>query len=194
LIVKTSRGNQTFVTKKRNFNILDAVVLVAATAVGIAGVVAIERRPRSPFDGPASLAERVHESCGNLTFLLLAWGLAFLLLRLRSPRPRLRRLFRSPGAAACATVFVVMFVELALKVISWQVDEIPILGGMSMGCLYKLRAIGNGEAGAAIIAIWVVLVLSRGLKLNRDWLEIFGCLLAGAWILLMLHAPFWSLR
>jgi hypothetical protein len=178
------------VTKKRNFNIVDAVVLVAATAGGIGlgrTVDDLASTPdgRLPAIGRQLLAERIHTSCAYLACLLFAWGLALLLLRVRKPRPRLRRLWRSPGAAACLTASVVVAVKLlesAAMCLVWSVlerDEIPtawILG---------IQTLPNQQAGAAILATWLVLIVSRAMRLTRDWLEVFGLLVASGWLLLL---------
>ena len=183
-------------TKKRNFNILDAVVLVAATAVGIAGGRAFSEpvipRGKSPFDpGPTTwrdlLAGRIKEACYYSTFVLFALGVAFLLLRLRKPRPRLRWLWRSPGAAACLTVSVVVLVNVLRSGTVWLISIVRDWDDLSFNWILDVQTLANQQAGAAILAIWLVLIVSRAMKITRDWLEVFGLLVASGWILLLLE-------
>lgn len=237
---------------KRRFHILDAIILVAFTAVGMALCVAFDRLeaqllqalpPPAPPPAPlpplppaplplappefvspfgdhvptlppgvdaqsASLIPtpppvvaarsadpfplRVHTYCRYLTLLLIAWGFAFLVLRLRKPRPRLRRLFRSPGAAACLTVFVMLIVTFAEFLTTWLLSVVRPLNGFSVDWTDETMDIAESvgiQAAPAIIAIWVVLALNRGLQLGRDWLELCGLLVAAGWILLLFETP-----
>ena len=185
-------------TKKRNFNILDTVVLVAAMAVGIAGGRAFSSlvipRARSPFDawpptGRELLAERIHEACNYSAFILFALGLAFLLLRLRKPRPRQRRLWHSPGAAACFTVSVVVLVNVLRSGTVWLIWILRDWDDLSVDWIFDVQTLAIKQAGAATLAIWLVLIVSRVMKLTRDWLEAFGLLVASGWILLLIEEP-----
>jgi hypothetical protein len=196
---------------KRSFNILDAIVLVASTAVGMALCIGHARivETRANFDPPPppgfvsvydSLPFRVHSFCGYLTLLLFAWSIGFLLLRIRSPRARLRRLFRSPGAAACLAVFVYFIVRSADAMMTWLVNVVRPLDGYSVDWVEETLASPQQlgvEAGPAIAAVWAILALSRGIRFTRDWLEIFGLLLAFGWFLLLFEQPvcnfLWSL-
>src|SRR5690242_12341334 len=74
--------------------LLDAMVLVAATALALALV----KRLDGPLWGgcPAPVAKEL--PC------LLVGTATVLVLRLRRPRPSWRRLMRQPGAVACVTV------------------------------------------------------------------------------------------
>src|SRR3954451_9879775 len=97
----------------RTFSILDAMVLVAATAAGVK-VISLWTRPedisghfRSFQDG----AFLVRFVAGTLAFY---WAVAVVLLRLRRPRPPLRSLGRQPGFVACYSVALAFLATASL--------------------------------------------------------------------------------
>lgn len=86
-------------SQSRPFNIGDATIIVALTAIGLWGVRIIYHL----------------YSLSNLDFftifflgmpILMALTLGFLIIRLRSPRPNRRRLMRQPGFVACITIAI----------------------------------------------------------------------------------------
>jgi len=89
---------------RRSFTIFDALVLVAATAVGMAGSRAVLliggwSEFETPTDG-WSLGTILHAIpralCVSLS-LLAAWTIALMVLQLRRPRARLQQLALQPG-------------------------------------------------------------------------------------------------
>ena len=188
--------------RRRDFHILDAIVLIAATAVGLAGYIAVQRYlqregpappggyDRLPFE--ISLRFRVHDFCRGFPCLLLAWGFAVLLLRLRTPRPRLRRMFRAPGAAACLAVFVMLTLRATELLVTLFVRAVRPLHASTISWapsfVDTLGSVGEA-AGPGIFALWVILVVNRALILSRDWLEIFALAVTFGWIVLRLETP-----
>jgi hypothetical protein len=190
--------------RRRNFYLLDAIVLIAATAAGIAGYIAVGRyleqevQPPPPArDGEvipftSTLPFRVHDFCRGFPCLLAASGVAVLLLKLRSPRPRLRRVFGAPGAAACLTVLVMLTVRAAELLLVWIVSVLRPLNGFTvewMPSAIDILTSVDTAAGPGIIAVWVILAVNRTLYLSRDWLEIFALAVALGWILLQFETP-----
>ncbi len=163
--------------------------------------------PRAPAEWQAligdagdPLALRAHILCRYSTFFLLMWGIAFLVLRLRTPRPRLRRLIRSPGAAACITALVVLLVEFLDVMTVWIMNLVRPLQGFQVEATARLWEIVQsfgGNAGPAIVATWLILALSRKMVYEWNWLEVFGMLVGICWILLLFENAFcnflWSL-
>src|SRR4051794_6753460 len=92
---------------RRTFTLLDAMILVAATAIGLAVA-------RYISDAPVALSEvefgggRIYAWFRNamrwLTCIALMWSLFLLPIRLRQPRPTFRRLMRQPSTRACCTI------------------------------------------------------------------------------------------
>ncbi len=108
---------------RRKFNVLDAMVLVAASAAGLAllrydhknlsllladyGVII---GSKETWESSWVVFYAISSTIRRTQPLLFAWTLALLLLRLRRPRPVLRRLARQPGLAACVSVVLVSLI------------------------------------------------------------------------------------
>jgi hypothetical protein len=84
--------------RRRRFTLLDAMVLVAATALGIGGYRFFGPSPRQR-DLPVRLAP-----------CLASWTVALLLLHLRTPGWRFRRLARKPGFSGCVASLLNVFI------------------------------------------------------------------------------------
>ena len=104
----------------RKFTLLDAVILLAATAIGLAGVreyfdMLFTQSFRLPSGGwtPGAILGHIPRVLEILFPLLVAWTPAVLVLRLRRPRPVLRRLFLQPGASACGAITLALVLGLS---------------------------------------------------------------------------------
>src|SRR5262249_25636542 len=112
---------------RRDFTLVDAMALVAATAAGMAWI-------RTNYDWPfffqtwwsfSSKGFVLQTGSHTIRFLwpfLLAWTLTVLILRFRCPRPHRRLLTRQPGLVACCAA------TLATALIFW-----PTLVGLLAG-------------------------------------------------------------
>jgi hypothetical protein len=101
----------------RKISLLDAMVLIAATAAGLT----IDRvfwSDMHGWDGAVLKHFRDLTAAGSILSVPLAamWTVATLALQLRRPRYRLRRLLRRPGTAACcaATLALALGAGLAM--------------------------------------------------------------------------------
>jgi hypothetical protein len=97
----------------RRFTLVDAMVLIAATAIAMVLMRPLleEMRPL----GVHSLGDALRlGSTVSVTLepMALTLSLAVGLLRLREPRPRLRRAFRQPGMVACMAVLSCIFINI----------------------------------------------------------------------------------
>ena len=107
-------ANVTRASIRRRFRLLDAMILVAATALGFGAIGWLARAANVslqelsdavseifPQQGRQLTAEGIATSCviglGLVTPLFAAWALALLPIRLISPRPRWRRLASRAG-------------------------------------------------------------------------------------------------
>jgi hypothetical protein len=166
----------------RRFSVLDAMILVAATAVGFAGIRAFSPAFYSyqytPIPPPPWLnwsAVVLSNWAFYLSPLPAAWTLAALVLRLRPPRPPLRRLMRQPGAVA---VFAAMMLIL-VGVIHYLLDlHNPSLHGVPFE--YTSFSLGCG-VGAA----WWILALSMRWRAERSWIDRLGRVLGAYWIVMV---------
>jgi hypothetical protein len=82
-------------------------------------------RSESIISRPAYITQ-----CGNeVAFpFFTMWTLAFLFLRLRQPRPALRRLARQPGMAACSAAALVLVVPLVAIIVPELVSSVRTIG------------------------------------------------------------------
>lgn len=164
----------------RRFTILDAMILIVAAAAGLSLARAV-----GVFD-----AEEPIGLNGNLTdlleCLLFAATAGFIAVRLRRPRPTLRRLGRQPGFVACMA-FVVASACNILDISSFAIclNGFTAEAGIAFG--YSARRIFDAfRIGPAVILAWVVLSLSTAWRPERGWIDRFGRACAVFWILIYL--------
>jgi hypothetical protein len=106
---------------------------------------------------------------------------AMLMLRLRRPRPGLRRISRQPGAVACAA------------------GTAAVLAGVVIVVARHLFADGNplwleaydwppveARVPAAVIAAWIALAVSRRWRSEPSWIDRAGRVLGAYWVCLRL--------
>ncbi|MGO9465027.1 MAG: hypothetical protein ACLQIB_12220 [Isosphaeraceae bacterium] len=110
------------VSSTRRFTLLDAIILMAATAAGLAllGMYLAQ----GWFFGGAFFYGRfesyVLSGIEAVFPFLILWTFALVILRLRQPRPRIRRLARQPGMAACSAASLILVVQL-LGIVPFEV-------------------------------------------------------------------------
>jgi hypothetical protein len=93
--------------------------------------------------------------------------LAFLLFRLRKPRPPWRDLLRQPGSVGVLAAVLAVFVEVDLR---WF--EVPIPTPMPL------------NIGLAVAASWLVLGVSGRWRAEPSWVDRLGLVLGACWIVL----------
>jgi hypothetical protein len=140
----------------RKLTLLDALILVVATAVGLAAI-------RGAIPGvlhvlPTSPRVRflVPRPALDVLLIILAawplpamWTLALLVMRLRSPRPAWRALARQPGVTSCCGVAMAsLFNALRIGVLSLKV-----------GFIGDLLPITAPLVGLTVIVSWATLQL-----------------------------------
>ncbi len=163
----------------RLFTVLDAMILVAATAVGFAVIRGCSPEfytyPYTPIPPPPWLNWSARVFSGWASYvspLPAAWTLAALMLRLRSPRPSMRRLMRQPGAvsSSAATLLILLgcvHYLLDLNNPSWH--DIPFE--------FTVFSLGGGVASA-----WLTLALSMRWRAERSGIDRLGRALGVYWL------------
>jgi hypothetical protein len=135
----------------RKFLLSDAIVLVAATAVGLdlvkpfsAAMTPVRWTPPFPF-GSRFLGwiEGVWVGLVLASHFAVAWTLAILGLRLRRPRAPWRRLVRQPGLVAGLMVASV----LVLRLLGFATMCVRVLGQSNLRNVTSLGGGGIGRAG-----------------------------------------------
>ena len=172
--------------ERRRFSLLDAMALIAATALGL-GLVRAHfldlnaNRPEIFASWPPITA--MHYRVTGFGPLLAAWSLAMIGLHLIPPRPSFRHLARSPGfAASLASGFAIALcigTNSAVRLAHWA-QGIPVM---------PLDFVLDDLPGAVPIAIasaWISIAAGRRWRRRRgrDWRELLGLTVAWAWILL----------
>jgi hypothetical protein len=186
----------------RRFTLVDGMVLIAATAVGL-GAMRARFGDLSPILDMVSNVASLKAAFGlvvELTYfgfpLFATWTVALLILRLRAPRPSRRRLACQPGAMALASTTLVVVLRLleyavvALVTIvlgawdwSWPVVSRAING------LYANMTEAVSSPGLAVAAAWLTLIVGGRWRPEPSWIDRAGRLVGLAWLLLLL-SPF----
>lgn len=181
----------------RNFLVVDALTLTAATAFGIAGTRHVWSRWGEPWfwnlaDGWSVSAtfRRLWIAIALLLPGLAAWTAAVLALRLVAPRPPLRRIALQPGAAACGVALMVLTAEIvggAASLMAFEASRGYLghtwrLSGFASWVHTRVLLTGLGPIGFAVLAAWAVLWLSRRVRPEPSWVDRTGRALGACWV------------
>ena len=200
-------------TQRRRITLFDLMVLTAATAAGLsivqfgwpgkaiaAGIFTWPVwRPGYPSKTwMVPIADRV------VPFLpcLAAWTGAFLVTRLRGPRPRPRRLVLQPGFVGAVAALSILAIESLLLFGSATID-----GQFGRSSPYMIATfVVNGvvllahHAGWAVAVSWSTLALTGRWRPEPSWVDRCGRALGCTWIilaplasLLIDHATWWGI-
>lgn len=203
-------------SKCRKFTVADGMILVAATAVEF-WMLSLEVTPNQLTGwelGPALveyLRQWVTGSPGaatrtrdfvfmvidlilGLSPLLLVPTMTVFVLRLRRPRPSIRRLVRQPGFATSLAVVWVWAVNSVTAMISmvyhrltggrWDMYVTPELGSLFVPIYFRELRCDWYEV--AVLAIWSYLLVGRLARSEAGWIDRLGRVLGGCWMFLFL--------
>jgi len=201
-------------SERRPITLFDLVVLIAATAIGLSLVqfgwprkVAgnwIFTWPVLPSNGgypSKAWVLPIAERAAPFLPCLATWTGAFLVTRLRAPRPRRRRLLVQPGLVAAVAALSTLAIEWTLLIGSAWFD-----GRFNFSSPLRINAfVVNGvvllahHAGWAVVVSWLTLVLIGHWHPERSWIDRWGRVLGCTWIivgpvasLLIDHAAWWG--
>jgi hypothetical protein len=163
----------------RQFTLGDAMIFIGAIALGLAlagpGILLIidtvRTAPHKQFrtlTGAVGLGRFLNIVVLNFLFFMLP---AFLIVRLRRPRPSLRSLICQPGFAGCAAPVVMFLSSLPLTLLApsglaGQVIEIA----------------GQVLNGAAVPLAWISLIATRRWHCAPCWIDRLGRILGALWM------------
>jgi hypothetical protein len=152
-------------TPPRRFTLLDSMILVAAVAIGMA-----LELPQLDIalnywsaDYPFPFIEwfLLHSDAAPA---LMPLTIAAIALRLRRPRPAIRRAFRGPGMAGClATLPGLILLNILRPSRQFWVE-------------------GSFETGLCVLTTWGVLAALGYWRRERDWVGWMGRSICLAWI------------
>ena len=170
---------------KREFTLLDALILAVAVSVAMAGIIIIF--PRGSEQATLLLISRAPVA------LLLPATLSLIPVRLIPPRPRGKRLWRQPGWVASMSVALALSIYAANRFAS-----------MMLSCVYGFR--DDAEFGIAdldldleweifhlfvifpdflvfaIAAAWFTLAVSGVWTSEKGWIDWLGRLFGVCWL------------
>jgi len=177
----------------RRFTLRDGMILVAASALSFVMVSSLWR-----ISGPSPTLWQYANSF--LLFGLVALTPAVLALRLIRPRPTVQKLCRQTGFAALLISSVIMSItfiilgsiSLALWIKGRRLPPLPPGGTTDPFWWANLLLNSASEVGPAVVAGWVLLVLSGRRRPGRDWLEFAGRAIGTGWIIFFLINRYWS--
>jgi hypothetical protein len=172
---------------RRRFTLLDAMVLLAATGIGLAGARAyqasMDSMSNTPRVGVISITfGSAIQYFGRPAPFLAGWTVALFILRLRRPRPHYRRLVRSPGFAAGYAAILGLACCAVSIAIAWLIDYLKAKP-FQLGIFYMwMRSISF--AGPSVAAVWLSLALQGHWRRRgaQDWIEISGIVLGVCWL------------
>lgn len=187
------------VTPGRNLGVADGLIMVAATAAGLATsrMMAPDVTPVAvwgvlstpPPDGwSIGVIAGMFAELGTILVMpcLVAWSLACLLMRMRGPRPARRRLVRQPGAMACLVAMVVVGLSATGGLAIWVMTEPN--NPHRVQRLFGAVIFGSLQAGAAVLWCWVTMALCGRRAPEPTWLDRLGRLIGAAWVAVaMIH-------
>lgn len=165
---------------RRRFQLIDGMILVAATALGFAYV----HSNRATWylwymTQPGSHAFNAGKWMGiGLLFAIpvtLTWTLALLAIRLRTPRPPLRRLTRQPGFVACLAAVL----SLALSCLTLIPSLVSAKVRPNAAEYFLLNF--TAEPAFAVFGVWLALALSGRWRGEPGWVDRTGVFLGLSW-------------
>jgi len=168
---------------QRPVRVLDLMALVVAVALTL--VAHPLMKAIVPADSHDTWDRRQYVV--HLTSLVLSlWTATLLALMLAGPRAEIRRACRSPGHAALFAV-AAAFSFLAVQ----QVVTALVLGGIvgwppemvRYFWVFNVLEPAADASAASVIAVWLILALTRTGRVSSGWLDRLGCAVGLIWIL-----------
>jgi hypothetical protein len=164
--------------EQRRFTVLDAMVLVATTAVGLAALRAYQANQFAMF-GP--LGGPPGERVAGVVTILEAWSVGLLVMAVR-PGPRrwrYRRLARQPGVAALHAAALCLVLVVVLDQAEAIIHPRP---GPILNTSYRLVRTAGFWTGPAIGSAWLTLATCGLWRRETHWIGRAGRVLGLAWV------------
>jgi hypothetical protein len=154
--------------------VFDIMIMIAATALGLG----LYRIHETPSNGSQWNCEYVV----RMVPLFVMWSMTLAILRFRQPRPRVRRLFRQPGMAACSTSLIVLTVFFPLRLLMLLQSQGEYLGA-GVDFWYPIAFQSTLPwVGVSVAAVWLNLLLSGLWITESSWIDRLGRLVGVYWL------------
>lgn len=178
-------------TSPRRFTLSDAMVLIAATALGLAWTAPawpeLNRATRGLAWSWAWFRDIGILVLASALPCLLTWTAALTLLRIRRPRPSWRRASRQPGMTASLAVMLatLTFFPFVLALIVAQYRRANV--GISiwrdiMTGMIEVLAVTTPVVGFVVLIAWTMLAIQRQWRCEASWIDRAGRILGALWI------------
>ena len=181
---------------RRRFRLLDGMILVAATAAGLAltGLIQADGGLQGYWAlivsdigdlmqnrDPVRLGAKVFDLGFDLIMIcapmVAMWGIALIPIRVSGARPRWRRLVRQPGMmAVCASTLAVGLIGLFCVFKRLVASDILLFSNWMLVESVLL-------IGVAVAASWMTLILGGRLRAEASWIDRLGRAIGFFWIL-----------
>ncbi len=165
-------------TSNRRFTLADLMVLVVATAVGLAMFRPYLAAMGPTFRNTVSSLRTIETTYGAWSFVAAWWMIALLFLQYRRPHPSRGRLARRPGHAACCVAVVALVVGTIHEIVDLACRD-P--AGMPFS-FHQLWITVSVRVGPAVAGAWLLLALSGRWRSDPGWIDRLGRLLGCCWI------------
>ncbi len=187
-------------TTPRRFSLSDAMVMIAATAIGFAGSIYLWNigYPTTEFGYPVTMFFRTwaihdwHEEIPKIVFGCIylslpgqfTCNLALSLLALKRPHYSIRWLTRQPGVVGCWAASIAILWRLSRELVSAR----------TTGNWYLLPDHMTGftldnPTGPAILSVWLISLLNDRWRPEPTWLDRSGRIMSVIWIVETAIAP-----
>ena len=187
----------------RKFRLFDAVILVAAVAVGLAWVraeqvreVFLRRFGAGRFQRPYIIlafgwfGEACFAADGYIIPCAATLTLAITALTFEHHRRALGRVTRQPGASACIAASLAILLEVlqgcletfrSIVVLGWKLEDLRphIHFDWSMSLI---PTVTPTRSGLAVAVVWGILLLGGRRSRASNWLELIGRVVGLFWI------------
>ena len=170
---------------RRRITLLDLLILIAATAAGLAllrvcirglGAQTLSRRPGA-LTGSCITTAVTYASA-----LLAPWSLVLLILNLRGPRLSFHRLARGPGFIACAAATTGVTLYLTVSLAQSAMGKLTL----NAGSMWRITETFAIYASLMVAGSWLALGLGARWRAETDWVGWAGRALGIGWIGLLL--------
>jgi hypothetical protein len=165
---------------RRPFTLLDGMILVAATAggFGLCRAIFVERFAQlwtsRPVSGRIALTYLFSQPCVVMEMI------GYIVICLRQPRPRLRRIMDQPGMVACMTVVGFLSFTILSFAAILPFGQGTYFPGPRLW-LDAFLTIFPAPAGIAVAVAWIILALGRRWRCDRNWIGGLGLALGIYW-------------
>jgi hypothetical protein len=195
---------------RRPFRLMDAMILIAATAVASGVAIWIERAsgeaiswsdipqlftglfggtvPGTVDLGMTGRVLRLVFALGSLALpFFVAWTLAIVPMRLLGPRPRFRRLGRQAGTMAA----IAASLGIATSALQVACTLIYSIFGNQSDPLFFLALLGGVASypGLSVFVAWMTLLVGGRWRAEPDWLDRAGRVFGAYWMIMGVCIP-----